>query len=508
MKRTILFTLLSIISFNASAQGENDSLNAFFNKNVRNGLVDYQAIKNNQTEILNNLIKATNSALKTVDKKQLKANYINIYNLIVIKQIVDNFPISTPNEVPGFFDKNTFNINGEKTTLNNLEHKVIRPIFSDPRIHFALVCGAIGCPPIQKFSYKKKTIEQQLELVTTEAINNVNFIKISKDGLSAKVSEIFSWYAQDFGGNSKAVIEFINKYSTSQILKIGYYPYNWSLNIYSKKINNKFESNVQIYTPSALLKKGQIEMQIFNNLYSQVAFRDSEGVKKATPGRESWNTMQYTLNYGISKSGRFNLGLDLNLKSTSRANIESRAIEIFSFKQDAQNRTTISTIGPKIKWNPFKKIPKFSIQSTLLIPVSDSLENKKNRPWLDHYKYTWWTQLFYDQPIGSKYQLFAEIDFLLRTPTYSKDFDFYQSALSTPMSIFFSYFPTSKSTAYIQYQYSPVLTNFPDYFMHAGLGCKYQVFQSIQLELSCTKFFAGQNNGAGSTYNVGLRYIR
>ena len=218
--------------------------------------------------------------------------------------------------------------------------------------------------------------------------------------------------------------------------------------------------------------------------------------------------MQYTFNYGISKSGRFNLGLDVNLRSTSRTERTLRAIEIFRFKQDDKNRTTISSLGPKIKWNPFKKIPKFSIQSSFTIPVSDSLENKKKRPWLDHHKYTWWTQLFFDKPIGSKYQLFAELDFLLRTPTYSKEFDFTQATFSTPVSLFFSYFPTNKSTVYVQYQYAPTLTSFPDYYMQAGLGGKYQIFPKLQLELSYTNFFAGKNNGAGSTYNVGLRYIR
>jgi hypothetical protein len=265
---------------------------------------------------------------------------------------------------------------------------------------------------------------------------------------------------------------------------------------------------VKTYTPSALLKKGQIEVQIFNNLYTQTAWRNPEGKLEDLSERGTWNTMQYTFNYGISKSGRFNLGFDFNLRSTKNGPAESNSIDIFKFEQNEKSKTTISTIGPKIKWNPIKKFPKFSIQSSLQIPISDSLETKKNRPWLDHHKYTWWTQLFFDKPIGSKYQLFTELDFLFRTPTYSKDYDFTKSFLSTPISVFFSYFPTNKSTVYVQYQYAPTLTSFPDYYMQAGLGGKYQIFSKLQLELSYTNFFAGQNNGAGSTYNVGLRYIR
>lgn len=507
MKRALLFSVAVLITTFSSAQNYIDDLNTFLSKNVSNGLVDYQNIKDKETEKLTQLISSTNDLLKGATSREQKANYINLYNLLVIKQITDNYPVSSPNEIIGFFDNNKFEVNGQSITLNDLENKVIRSAYNDPRIHFALVCGAIGCPIIQPFAYQQNIIDQQLEQVTKEALNKATFIIKTEEESKVKISKIFQWYIADFGGNKAGIISFINTYATNTIKDIQYYPYNWSLNELNKTVS-KTESNVQTYTPSALLKKGQVEIQIFNNLYSQTKFRDAEGIKQSSGQRESWNTMQFTFNYGISKSGRFNLGLDVNLRSTSRGNLDSYAAEIYRFKQDAQNRTTISSLGPKIKWNPFRKIPKFSIQSTLTIPVSDSLETKKNRPWLDHHKYTWWTQLFYDKPIGDKYQLFAEVDFLFRTPTFSKEYDFTQSSLSTPISLFFSYFPTRKSTIYVQYQYAPTITSFPDYFMQAGLGGKYQIFPKLQLELSYTNFFAGQNNGAGNTYNVGLRYIR
>ena len=510
MKTRILISLLVVLSFTLKAQSNSQELDAFFLKNVHNGLIDYNSIRTNQIPLLKKLIKATNKALNTNYLTEQKANYINLYNLLVISQIINNSTVSNPNEIQGFFDKNKFEVNGKKTTLNNLENKVIRPIFNDPRIHFALVCGAKGCPPIQKFSFKKEQLEEQLNKVTSQAINNPNFIKFKIEDSSASISEIFKWYISDFGGSSISIIKFINQYlkKPKVVSKISYYPYDWSINRYTENSKNKSISNVKTYTPSALLKKGQIEVQIFNNLYTQTSWRNPEGIKEKLSERGTWNTMQFTFNYGTSKSGRFNLGFDVNLRSTTNGPLESNSIDIFKFQQNEKSRTTISTIGPKIKWNPIKNLPKFSIQSSLQIPVSDSLETKTNRPWLDHHKYTWWTQLFFDKPIGSKYQLFTELDFLFRTPIFSKDYDFTKSFLSTPISVFFSYFPNNKSTVYVQYQYAPTLTSFPDYYMQAGLGAKYQIFPKLQLELSYTNFFAGQNNGAGSTYNVGLRYIR
>ena len=511
MNKTIIYSLLFLFSFVLKGQKTIDDLNTFFKNNVHNGKVDYSSIKSNELVKLDGLIKMTKNAVQSNKIDQQKANYINLYNLLVIKQIVKNPTVSSPNEIQGFFDKNKFVINGVKTTLNNLENKIIRPLFNDPRIHFALVCGAIGCPPIQKFAFQKEKLEEQLNKVTFEAINNPNFIKIETNGKSAQISEIFKWYIEDFGGKSNDIINFINKYLTRQkktISSISYYPYNWSLNSYSSNLKEDSSSNVKTYTPSALLKKGQIEVQLFNNLYTQTAWRNQNGKRENLPERSTWNTMLYTFNYGISKSGRFNLGFDVNLRSTTNGPKESNSLDIFKFEQNNKSRTTISTVGPKIKWSPIKKFPKFSIQSSFQIPVSDSLEIKKNRPWLDHHKYTWWTQFFFDKPIGNKYQLFTELDFLFRTPTYSKSYDFTKSTLSTPISVFLSYFPSNKSTVYLQYQYAPTLTSFHDYYMQIGLGGKYQIFNKLQIELSCTNFFAGQNNGAGSTYNLGLRYIR
>ena len=511
MNKTIIYSLFFLLSFTLKGQDRINNLNTFFNNYVYNGKVDYKSIKSDELANLDGLIKMTENAIKSNKIDQQKASYINLYNLLVIKQIVKSPTISSPNEIQGFFDKNKFEINGKKITLNNLENKIIRPLFKDARIHFALVCGAIGCPPIQKFAFQKEKLNEQLNKVTSEAINNPKFIKIEKNGRSAKISEIFKWYIDDFGGNSSEIIYFINKYLKDQkkiISSITYYPYNWSLNNYSINLKEDPYSNVKTYTPSALLKKGQIEVQLFNNLYTQTAWRNEKGERENLSERSTWNTMLYTFNFGISKSGRFNLGFDVNLRSTTNGPKESNSLDIFKFEQNNKSRTTISTLGPKIKWNPIKKFPKFSIQSSFQIPVSDSLETKKNRPWLDHNKYTWWTQLFFDKPIGNKYQLFTELDFLFRTPTYSKSYDFSKSSLSTPISVFLSYFPSNKSTIYLQYQYAPTLTSFHDYYMQVGLGGKYQIFNKLQIEISYTNFFAGHNNGAGSTYNLGLRYIR
>lgn len=502
MKNRIILILV-IFSTQLSAQ----SLTSFYKASVKRGLVDYKTIQNKKTEELKILIQNINTDIinspTVADKKHY---YLNLYNLLVIQQVVQNYPIKSPMDVPGFFDNNKFTVGGEKMTLNQLENELIRPTYNDPRVHFALVCGAKGCPPIMNFPFSKNNLDNQLNTLTKQALNHPAFIKYSSNGL-AKISEIFSWYAADFGGNNKAIVSYINEYRVENKIKaFSFYSYEWTLNDLNTEnvVIASTSSNVQAYTPSVLLRNKQYEIQLFNNLYTQNSWRNVDGDIEQLGKRESWNTLMMTFNYGISKNSRFNIGLDVNLRSTRVDASNSNAIDIFRFEQNNFNRTAIATLGPKIKWSPLKNIPKFSIQSSFWLPVAKDLEGT---PWLEYDRYSSWTQFFYDKTWNNKYQLFTEIDLWFRIPKLNSNIDLKETRLQTPLSAFFSYFPTNKSTVYAQVQYSPTVTNWPEYFVQTGFGGKYQILPKLQLEASYTNFILGNTAGAGATFNLGLRFI-
>ncbi len=490
VKKSLLFGIL-LLNVNILSAIQLDD---FLKKNISNGLVNYSSIKNTQSNELDSLIENFNNR---ITQNPQKADYINLYNLHVIKQVIQHYPITSPTSVTGFFEATKIKVGNKEITLNELENKIIRPTYNDPRVHFALVCGAKGCPPIQNFAFNQDKIESQLDSVTSWALNNSGFIKSDSLG-NAKISEIFKWYIEDFGGNEKKIKAFINQYRKKKIKSICYYPYDWTLN------DLKNVSNVATYTPSVLLKHKQFELQMFNNLYTQKGGFNENGKNIIGNSRQTWNTTMMTFNYGISKSGRFNLGLDVNLRSVRYDDKNSFAANIFRYAQDENNRTTISTIGPKIKWNPIKSIPKFSVQSTFWIPVAKELQGT---PWLDWQRYTSWTQLFYDKTFGSKYQLFTELAAWVRIPEYGSGEGINNTSVETPISVFFSYFPNSKSTIYTQLQYWPVISSLPNYFSQAGIGGKYQILPQLQIETSYTNFFAGLNQGSGATFNFGLRFI-
>lgn len=132
----------------------------------------------------------------------------------------------------GFFDKLKNKVAGEELTLNQTEKEKNLYVNGDERLHFALVCGAKGCPPLANYAFTPENIESQLEDRTRIALNNNLFVRENKG--KVEVSQIFSWYEADFTNSGETdLIRYINKYRTNQIperTKVVYYEYNWNLN--------------------------------------------------------------------------------------------------------------------------------------------------------------------------------------------------------------------------------------------------------------------------------------
>lgn len=234
MKKYILI-LLALIGTNVQAQNLDtffDQADAFFKANVKNGKVDYSSIHENPDVLNAVLANAAKISVSKSDAKNYQAFWINAYNLSVIKGIIDNYPTNSPLDNKGFFDKTTYSLGGKNITLNDIEHKLLRPVFKDPRFHFVLVCGAVGCPPLISKAYLPSTLDAQLEAQTKKAING-SFLKVNAKKKRISASKIMEWYKEDFTMNGKTEIDFINTYRTEKVpakSKLSYFEYNWNLN--------------------------------------------------------------------------------------------------------------------------------------------------------------------------------------------------------------------------------------------------------------------------------------
>lgn len=523
MKRIALLTVIATQMFLMSAVAQSfspaffDSTDAFLKEHVEGGVVNYAMIQQDMPA-LNELVSTISQADVSGESAATRqAFYINAYNILVIKGAMNAYPVASVQDIPDFFDNKAYQVSGEKVSLNQLEKEMLFPEFGDARFHFVLVCGALGCPPLTDFVYRPETLDQQLEEQTRIALNDPYFIRVNDADGRVELSQIFNWYASDFGGSKAAVLEYINAYRTTKIpssYRQSFYDYDWSLNNRARVLSkaqfqgslapssdgNSGANNSIRYVVSSTIPKGTIENKIFNNLYSQVT-RDDNGELST---RSTFFTTFITSLYGVSD--RFNAGVEIRYRGVLNEEYPASALNVFGGGSESASRQGIATIGPKIRWAPVPQWGNFSIQSALWFPVMSELEGDGTRPFLDWNNATWWTQVFNDFTLGSSFSLFTEIDFLWED-IGSADDAF--NRVSTPVTAILSYFPNPQTTLYALNGFSPFWRPEWDYFYQAGVGAKYQFTRKFELELLYTYFtnrFLQDNDGRASTVNLGVRF--
>ncbi len=271
------------------------------------------------------------------------------------------------------------------------------------------------------------------------------------------------------------------------------------------------ESNVQKYTPAILFGKGVWEVNLFHNLYTQSKIRDVEGDLVNLDQRQTFFNGFYQFTYGVSRSGRLNVGIDINYNRSFYDREKGSALNVLFSDNGDFNRLILGSIGTRLRVVPFKALPNFSIQSTFLFPIAD---NQETPSFTGHDRYTWNTQFFYDLKINETWRVFAETGILYRINRYKTQTNFF----NLPTSLFLSYFPSSRVTLFGFGQYSPAfrrLSNEVDqvfglsnWYTQVGGGVKYQLSSRLGFEFSYGNFILSRNDGAGEVINFGLRYIR
>jgi len=204
--------------------------NALLQKHVKNGLVNYEGFEADDAQFDAYLDYLSNNAPSTSDtSNDALAFWMNAYNAFTIKLIVDNLPVASIMDLDGgkVWDRKWINIGGKTLSLNGIEHDIIRPVFNEPRIHFAVVCAAKSCPPLDNKAFMGDTVDAHLERLTKSFINNPKFNTITESKVA--ISPIMDWYGKDFGN----VLAFVQKYATTRVsdkAKVKFTDYDWSLN--------------------------------------------------------------------------------------------------------------------------------------------------------------------------------------------------------------------------------------------------------------------------------------
>ncbi len=234
--KTFLTTLLFLVStFYANAQQDEfyKNVDHIMRNYVKHGMVNYSALKSDPSELNKIVEQIKNTDLKTLSNDEFVAFVINAYNMLVIYNVVNHYPMEGPLKVKGFFTDKSFSIGNIKLSLDDLEKKILFGKSKDSRLHFALSCAAVGCPPLSNTVYKPKTVDNQLKEQAKISINNTQFIRIDRTKKEVQLSQIFEWYSLHFGSSKKEQIAYLNKYLEEPITndyKVKYYTYNWDLN--------------------------------------------------------------------------------------------------------------------------------------------------------------------------------------------------------------------------------------------------------------------------------------
>jgi hypothetical protein len=175
------------------------------------------------------------------------AFWINAYNLFTLRAIVDHYPIrgrwfslaprTSIRQIDGVWTALTWHAAGRTLTLDQIEHEILRPTFKDPRVHFAINCASVGCPPLSREPYVAARLDAQLDEAARRYLASAQGLQIA--GNRVKVSSIFKWYGGDFGTPiDRAVLAFVARFgpppaaalATSGNARLEFLDYDWSLN--------------------------------------------------------------------------------------------------------------------------------------------------------------------------------------------------------------------------------------------------------------------------------------
>jgi len=210
---------------------------------IQLAVVDYSAVKADPRYALalHDLSAARLDALRS-DAQQL-AFWVNAYNLLAIKAVVDRYPVRSIKDggslLQPIWRKKIGTVGGREYSLDEIEHGILRTRFREPRVHFAIVCASLSCPDLRVEPYAAERLDIQLDDATRRFLSNPAKGTVpSPDGRGATVSSIFKWFAEDFGG-AEGVARFIRERAGGELGRrlggltgagLGYLDYDWSLN--------------------------------------------------------------------------------------------------------------------------------------------------------------------------------------------------------------------------------------------------------------------------------------
>ena len=178
--------------------------------------------------------------VSSLDRDRQLAYWINLYNAATVQLVLDHYPVDSIRDIAppggdGPWGSALWTVEGQAVTLDEIEHRILRPIWQDPRIHYVVNCASIGCPNLLPEPIDAATWPKQFDAAAAAYINHPRGVTVGRR--RSTISSIYRWFVADFGGDEAGVTDHLSQYLPPEVaqriaLQSGSfrYEYDWALN--------------------------------------------------------------------------------------------------------------------------------------------------------------------------------------------------------------------------------------------------------------------------------------
>ena len=205
--------------------------------------LDYGSVTANDHDQLRGYISRLEQVnTKTLSPDQQLAFWFNLYNAKTVDLVLEAYPVDSILDIKdgflrtGPWNRKVLQVNSQELSLNDIEHRIVRPVFDDPRIHYAFNCAAAGCPNLMPRAWRAETLEDDLDAAEEAYVNDPRGIRFDTNG-HLTLSKIYTWFSEDFGNDEEEVLEELAVLASPELqdklsgrTSVDRYDYDWSLN--------------------------------------------------------------------------------------------------------------------------------------------------------------------------------------------------------------------------------------------------------------------------------------
>lgn len=204
------------------------------------GFVDYDGLRSDTMALDAYIESLAKAEPESLGRDERLALLINAYNAFTLRLILDHMPLDSIRDIPGGqrWDARRWRLSGATVSLNEIEHELIRPRFAEPRIHFALVCAAVGCPPLRREAYTGARLEAQLADQTRIVHTSPRWFTLDAARGEVGLTALYDWYRGDFEQQGGSVLAYVARHvpdlaaliAGDRAPRVRFLDYDWRLN--------------------------------------------------------------------------------------------------------------------------------------------------------------------------------------------------------------------------------------------------------------------------------------